>query len=310
MRVLVVGAGVTGLTCAVVAAERGHQVDVLARDLPLETTSAIAAAWWYPYLARPADRVLAWSRRSYEVLAALTGPDAGVTVRRSLELVTDPTAHDPWWADAVAAFERVTAVPHGYGAGWTFDGIVAHMPTYLDHLVRRLADSGGTVTRMALPALPSGADVVVNASGLGSRLLSGDATTTPVRGQLVRLPPVPGVEEVLLADGPDGVTYVVPRGTDVIVGGTSEYGEWDLAPRPEDTAAILARATALVPALDGAPVLGTRVGLRPARPSVRLEREERPGASPVVHCCGHGGAGVTLSWGCAEEVVALAEAPA
>ncbi len=26
----------------------------------------------------------------------------------------------------------------------------------------------------------------------------------------------------------------------------------------------------------------------------------------VVHCYGHAGAGITLSWGCAEEVVALA----
>jgi D-amino-acid oxidase len=27
----------------------------------------------------------------------------------------------------------------------------------------------------------------------------------------------------------------------------------------------------------------------------------------VVHCYGQGGAGVTLSWGCADEVVTLAE---
>jgi D-amino-acid oxidase len=37
---------------------------------------------------------------------------------------------------------------------------------------------------------------------------------------------------------------------------------------------------------------------------VRLEAEER-GAGTVVHCYGHGGAGVTLAWGCAEEVVEL-----
>ena len=37
-RVVVVGAGVVGMTVAVRLAEAGHRVDVLARDLPLETT--------------------------------------------------------------------------------------------------------------------------------------------------------------------------------------------------------------------------------------------------------------------------------
>ena len=52
-------------------------------------------------------------------------------------------------------------------------------------------------------------------------------------------------------------------------------------------------------------MVGHRVGLRPVRPSVRLEAEGR-----VIHCYGHGGAGVTLSWGCADEVTQLvAELP-
>jgi D-amino-acid oxidase len=38
---------------------------------------------------------------------------------------------------------------------------------------------------------------------------------------------------------------------------------------------------------------------------VRLEREEHGDGTPLVHCYGHGGAGVTLSWGCAADVVAL-----
>jgi D-amino-acid oxidase len=42
--------------------------------------------------------------------------------------------------------------------------------------------------------------------------------------------------------------------------------------------------------------------LRPGRPSVRLEAEWI-GDSLVVHNYGHGGAGVTLSWGCADAVV-------
>jgi D-amino-acid oxidase len=72
-------------------------------------------------------------------------------------------------------------------------------------------------------------------------------------------------------------------------------------------AAILERARVLVPALADAPVRAHRVGLRPARPTVRLDAESRDGRR-VVHCYGHGGAGVTLSWGCAADVVALIEA--
>ena len=69
-------------------------------------------------------------------------------------------------------------------------------------------------------------------------------------------------------------------------------------------AAIRARCTALVPELRGAPVVSRGVGLRPGRPTVRVERIERDGR-PVVCCYGHGGAGVTLSWGCSADVVAL-----
>ena len=39
---------------------------------------------------------------------------------------------------------------------------------------------------------------------------------------------------------------------------------------------------------------------------VRLELERR-GSSRIIHCYGHGGAGVTVSWGCAEEVAELAD---
>ena len=295
-RIVVVGAGVVGLSCALRLLEAGHRVDVLARDLPLETTSSVAAALWYPYLALPQDKVTAWGRAAYDEFARLADQGAdGVAMRRGTELLQEATP-DPWWVDAVPALERV-APRTPYADSWSFVAPVVDMPRYLAWLDRRVKEAGGTVTRMALPGLPD-APLVVNCSGLGSRALAGDPSTTPVRGQVVVVEQW-GLDEWWLAE--DGPTYVIPRTHDVVLGGTDDAGEWDRSPSPDVADDIVRRASALVPEVARARVLRHKVGLRPARPEVRLER-----VGDVIHCYGHGGAGVTLSWGCADEVARLA----
>src|SRR6478735_8233545 len=105
-RVIVVGAGVVGLTCAVRLLEAGHRVDVVARDLPLETTSAIAAALWYPFRALPQDRVTAWSRTTYAAFEALAADEpSGVRMLTGTEVMRDHQP-DPWWRSAVPALDR------------------------------------------------------------------------------------------------------------------------------------------------------------------------------------------------------------
>jgi D-amino-acid oxidase len=296
-RVVVVGAGVIGLSCALRLLQAGHRVDVLARDLPLETTSSVAAALWYPYLALPQDRVTAWSRATYDELGRLAGvEESGVVMRRGTEVLRAPTP-DPWWVQAVPALERVPP-PASYADAWSFVAPLVDMPVYLPWLAARVLDAGGTITRLAMARLPA-APLVVNCAGLGARGLVGDTSLSPVRGQVVVVEQFGLAEWWLDGDGP---TYVVPRGADVVVGGTDQTGEWDRHPSPEVAEDIVTRASRLVPALARARVLRHRVGLRPARPSVRLER-----VGDVIHCYGHGGAGVTLSWGCAADVVALAD---
>jgi D-amino-acid oxidase len=271
---------------------------VLARDLPLETTSRVAAALWYPYRALPQDRVAAWAATTYGVLAGLVAePDTGVVVREGTE-VFRAAQPDPWWVDAVPDLRRVHDLRAPYVDGWSFAAPVVEMPVYLAWLARRVDDLGGSVTRLALAGLPAGGDLVVNCAGLGARGLAVDPTVVPVRGQVVVVEQV-GIDRWSL-DGA-GPTYVVPRSRDIVVGGTDDEGEWSRTPSPQVSDEILARATRLVPELAGARVLGTRVGLRPVRPSVRLERDGR-----VIHCYGVGGAGVTLSWGVAAEVASLA----
>ncbi len=306
MRVTVVGAGVMGLTCAVRLAEAGHRVSVVAATAPAGTTSAVAAALWYPYRALPAEAVTRWAARSREVFAELAGA-GGVLLRRGRELLRAPTP-EPWWAAAVPDLRRLTSseLPAGFADGFTFLAPVVDMGCYLRWLLTRLEALGVTVAVRRLPSvIEADGDVVVNCTGLGARELVGDTALRPVRGQVVRLAN-PGLTDWLLdEENPAGLTYVVPRIDDVVCGGTADEGAESTRPDAEVEAGILRRARALVPALAQAPILSRAVGLRPGRPAIRLERDEQRGR-PVVHCYGHGGAGVTLSWGCADDVVALA----
>ena len=307
MRVVVVGAGVVGLTCAVRLAEEGYEAHVLARDLPLETTSAVAAAIWYPYRAEPRERVLDWSARSFAALSRLaeTEPRSGVRMLPGTELLRSRPFAPPWWASAVPGFDEPDpgTLPPGYPAARRLTVPAVDMSVHLPWLLERLDSAGGTLTRTSLGALPE-APLVVNATGLAGRRLAGDDSLVPVRGQVVHVEAAGVHEWVLDTEVEHEMTYVVPRERVVVVGGTAEEGSWARDPDPETATAILARATRLVPELAGGRVVGHRVGLRPARPAVRLEAQ-RSGGSTVVHCYGHGGAGVTLAQACAEDVVAL-----
>jgi D-amino-acid oxidase len=192
-------------------------------------------------------------------------------------------------------------LPGGYAAGWAFRAPVVEMPVYLAWLAARVDALGGRLVRRRLgdlEAARAAGGAVVCCAGIGARDLVPDAAVYPVRGQIVRVTN-PGVRRFLLDE--EGPTYIVPRRDDCVLGGTAEEGEDDLEPDPAVAAAIIARCAALEPLVAGARVLEHRVGLRPARPAVRLERD----AGGVVHCYGHGGAGVTLSWGTAEEAVRL-----
>jgi D-amino-acid oxidase len=93
------------------------------------------------------------------------------------------------------------------------------------------------------------------------------------------------------------------------VEGAGDDGDWNTAPDEAAAHRLVDRAGEVVPRLRGARLVGVRVGLRPARPAVRLEAERRPtdedAGHLIVHCYGHSSRGFTLSWGCAAEVMRL-----
>lgn len=113
------------------------------------------------------------------------------------------------------------------------------------------------------------------------------------------------------------MTYVVPRISDIILGGTA-FADNTTADDEikqkidgDEVQAIIRRCAALAPEfanLTPDDILEVKIGLRPVRSDVRLERESPAPGSWLVSNYGHGGAGVTLSWGCAAEVVEMIEA--
>jgi D-amino-acid oxidase len=307
--IVVVGAGVVGLTTAISLAEAGLSTRVIAAEPPPAVTSVAAGAIWGPVRCGPRDRCRDWARTGLDVLGALAGePSAGVHQSHGREVSRAATA-PPSWADLLPDLRVLAAaeLPAGFSSGWSYTAPSVSMPVYLEYLLRRYQSLGGTVGYATVTSLASvDAPVVVNCTGIGARALVPDASLVPVRGQVV-VAENPGISEFYIDHGTDGTpdyVYAFPHGEVVILGGTAEEGAADWAPRPEVSARILRDCAAAFPVLRDARVVTERVGLRPCRPEVRLEAEALPGGRVLWHNYGHGGAGVTLSWGCAREITA------
>ena len=296
----------SGLSCAVRLLEAGHEVEVISDRFSPDTVSDIAAAIWYPFLTAPADRADGWSIATYAELERLSErePQSGVRMRDGREYLRQ-AVDPPEWSEDIAAFRILddSEIPEGYVFGWQFRAPVIEMQLYMPWLRSRVEALGGSFVQSFVEDLSEvSGEVVVNCVGLGARELCGDEEVRPVRGQVIFIDQDPGIGH--FDQQPETLTYTIPRSDVTVLGGTAQVDDWGMDIRAEDDKLILSKVEALWPELDRSRIIGGAVGLRPSRSEVRLE-VEYIGERRVVHNYGHGGAGVTLSWGCAEEVANL-----
>jgi len=312
-RAAVIGAGVSGLTCGVVFAERGWDATIFADESGQKTTSGAAAAVWFPYDAEPADKVIPWALASYKVLADLIKDSrTGVSMIELRQYSRAGEISIPDWAHPfVMSSEAETSLDisaSAFSSGFSLNVPLMDTTIYLDYLADRFQKAGGAINEGVhfekLEDVDPKFGVVINCAGIGARDLVHDVDLEPHRGQVAIVPKMGNLNCAIVCDEAP-LMYAIPRTNDCVFGGTNEISD-NLDVDPTSTSRIVAECSRVLK-IENPRVLTERVGLRPFRKSgVRLECRKLRGGRTAIHNYGHGGSGFTLSWGCAENVFAIA----
>lgn len=295
---------------------------------------------------RSLERSKAWCMTSYDIFFELAErAETGVFVRPAVFYFREPVEEHPRelrkmneLSIRVKGFvrDRRLVEANGVNPHWGVRDAYSHLAPlvdtdqYMGWLMEQVRSAGCSVQRRRISGnlrdleaallAEFHADFIVNCTGLGSAGLTGDEMH-PLRGALVRvhndgraMPRITTAHCVShdSASGEQDMIFIIPRGRDMLVlGGLVEMDEWDLdigMHNYQPVRDMLRRCQDFLPILEQAEVdvsEPVRAGLRPFRKqNVRLEWEAD---SRVIHNYGHGGSGFTFSWGCAQEVVTIAQ---
>ena len=183
------------------------------------------------------------------------------------------------------------------------------VPVYMPWLRSNIQKKGAEFKVIELASIsdvPADYDVIINCSGLGAKTLVNDPTVFPIRGQIVRLERPEHINNSYrVVHEPPGLTLILPRSGDLLLGGTTSDSDFNTDPSDDDTQEIINRCSRVLPELKNLKVLGSQAALRPGRETVRLESEVLDNGKVLIHNYGHGGSGYTIGYGCADDVLQI-----
>ena len=322
--VIVVGAGLIGLTTAVALAERGVSVTLIGQHRPGEA-SPVAAGMLAPSVERasgPAHDFGVAARDRYPSYVDFLADRTGIQVplnrlgilqvalsAKGIKGLKKAALATSRWLDSKELAELEPALSHGLGAVFNpHDGAVDNV-VLLDALQRLSAASDRIETvQDVVTAIDAGADSatvktisrasysagrVVLAAGAWAGQISAAGfarAVTPARGQLVSYSSAP-LRHV--AYGPRG--YVVPRGDHTIGGSTMENVGFDATTTPDGIRKVRAASEEICPGLARSERTNAFAGLRPVTPDMLPMIGVDPERPSLVYACGHSRNGVLMA---------------
>ncbi len=228
--VVVLGAGVIGLTAAILLRESGRAVRVIASEFTPDTTSDVAGAQWSPSLVEwnavepkeKFDRIL---EESLNRFLALKDREYGISVRPNYVEADHDSSFYKIPEGLLPKMQELNRLPFRSNPvmGRVFTTLLIETPIFMPRLMEDCKSMGigfeqhkiGSIDELV--ALPE--RLIVNCTGMGARTLFSDEAMLPIRGQLAVLKPQ---ELPWMLSHKNG--YIFPRADGVILGGTVERG--------------------------------------------------------------------------------------
>merc|ERR1719369_2107128 len=290
-----------------------------------------------PYHLQSPTDLKKWSQASWQRYSSLFfSPEAeevGVTQVGGYHFFSHPNVPDkPFYHDIVYHSHKLEQseldsfpLCKKWKSGYYFNSLQVECRKYLPWLKKSIEAMGGEIKREKvenMQSLSGRFDLIFNCCGIGARELVGDKDVIPIRGQIIRAN-APQIKHCYYFDDD---MYIIPCFDSLVIGGIREKGSFNLEVSQSDKDELWARARGYLPTLSKAETLWDWAGLRPHRDPVRVEGElmrfdsmklsegsalsspTQPSTVvtlPVIHNYGHGGHGVTLSWGTAVEAVEI-----
>ncbi|WP_342220521.1 FAD-dependent oxidoreductase [Rickettsiella endosymbiont of Miltochrista miniata] len=315
-KVAVVGAGIIGMTNAIVLLENGFDVTVFTKDDPLATNSDAAVATWF---APNNDKALLQkyclkSLEKFDELIKYKTPGVD-KISELLYFKTESDFKNSVWAKE--SVRKLVELSEDTAAQLKIDGfpfsVLVKIPLinpifYRPHMLEHFKGLGGKLIEqeiISLNDLVKSYPIVINSPGWEAKQLTLDDSVYPVRGQ-TEICVIRDIKNDYSLNVEALNAYVVFRPAtkgdgDCVLGTTYQINDTDRKIRASDKQDIISKISTFFPIIKDVNT-HSKVGIRCGRNEVRVE-EQRVGESMIVHCYGHGGSGYSASWGSAHKVL-------